>query len=85
MHPLTNKELWKLCELMESFYISREYADFSNRGGANYSENPCKALIQNKEINEHINKVVIPAICQEVYNLLDPNYVDENEDKEVTK
>ena len=70
--PLSNKEIWTLCELMKSYYIIREYADTCYRGGAHYTTNPCKEIIKNEKEYCRINKEVIPAICKEVYKILTP-------------
>ena len=67
---LTDDELWKLVELMKSFYIAREYADMLYCGGAHYTGNPAKDIIKNDDEYNRINKVVIPAIMQKVYKLL---------------
>ena len=71
--PLTKNEIWELCELMKSFYIAREYSDMLYRGGAHYTSNPAKEAIKNEEEYERINKIVIPAIMDEVYKLLSPD------------
>lgn len=71
--PLSNKELWTLCELMKSFYVAKNYAEMLHIGGAHYTSNPCKNIIKNEDELDRINKTVIPAICQSVYNLLTPN------------
>ena len=67
---LTDREIWTLLELMKSFYTAREYASMLHIGGAHYTTNPCKEIIQDFDEWDRINKVVIPAICEEVYNLL---------------
>lgn len=69
--PLTNEEIWKLCELMQSFYIAKDYAEFVYRGGAHYTENPCRETIKNPQEYDRINQVVLPEIFKEVRNLLD--------------
>lgn len=70
--PLSDKELWTLCELMKSFYIAKKYAEMLHTGGAHYTTNPCKDIIRNDEEYTRINKIVIPAIYKEVYALLSP-------------
>ena len=72
---VSDKELWKLLELMKSFYIAREYADMLHRKGAHYTTNPCKEIIQNDNEWLRINREVIPAILNEVYKLLSPEEV----------
>lgn len=69
-HPFTDKEVWQICELMRSFYIAREYSDFIYRGGAHYTTNPAKDIIQNNEEYDRINKEVIPGIMSELYKIL---------------
>lgn len=68
--PLSDKEIWTLLETMKSFYIAKEYAEMVHRGGSHISNNPVKDLIKNEEEYNRINKVVIPALMEEVYCLL---------------
>lgn len=68
--PFTDKEIWKICELMRSFYIAREYSDMIHRGGAHYTSNPVSEIIKDDAEYERINKVVIPAIMQSLYEIL---------------
>lgn len=70
--PLNDSEIWKLCELMETFYISNKYARALHCGGAHYTENPAKETIKNDTEYERINKKVIPEIMDQVYKLLSP-------------
>lgn len=69
--PFTDSEIWKLLELMKAFYTAREYSDMIYRGGANYTTNPVKEVIQNETEYDRINKEMIPAIMQEVYIILE--------------
>lgn len=69
---LSNSQIWKLLELMRSAYIAREYADMLHIGGAHYTTNPAREVIQGDLYEyERINRKVIPAIMREVYDLLD--------------
>lgn len=70
--PFTASEIWKICELMKSFYIAREYSDFINRGGAHYTSNPAAEVIRDPDEYDRINKIVIPAIIKELYSILSP-------------
>ena len=70
--PLTNKEIWTLCELVKSTYTAKEYADMLHIGGAHYTTNPCKDIIINDEEYNRINKIVIPELCKKIYELLTP-------------
>lgn len=69
---LSDKELWVFCELMKSAYILRSYSDMLYLGGAHYTENPKKDLIKNPAEYERINKIVLPAIFDEIDKLLTP-------------
>ena len=68
--PFTEKEIWKICELMKSFYIAREYADMVCRGGAHYTDNPAKEFIKSDIIYKTINELQIPAIMESLYEIL---------------
>lgn len=72
IHPFTDDEIWKICELMKSFYIAREYSDMLYRGGAHYTSNPVKAIIKSETEYKRINEEVIPAIMKELYHILTP-------------
>lgn len=69
--PFKDGEIWKICELMKSFYVAREYSDMIYRGGAYYTSNPAKETIMNKDEYTRINKVVIPTIMTELYKILE--------------
>lgn len=68
--PLSDKEIWTLCELMKSAYTLRNMADLTYRGGAHYTTNPCQGCLHDVEMNQKINDIMIPAVMAEVRNLL---------------
>ena len=76
---LSDKELWTLCELMQTFYTMREYADLLSRGGAHYTENPHKEAIKNDAEYKRINKVILPRVFDSIYDLLTPENEKEGE------
>ena len=67
---LNENEKWKLLELMKSIYIARHYSDMLCRGGAHYTTNPKREIIKNDDEYNRINKIVIPAMLESVYELL---------------
>lgn len=69
--PFDNSEIWKITELMKSFYIVRHYSDTIYRGGAHYIPNPVAKTIKNNTEYERINKTVIPAIMESLYKILE--------------
>lgn len=68
--PFTKNEIWKIMELMKSFYVARHYSDMLHTGGAHYTENPAKGKIQSKTEYDRINNKVIPSIMKELYLIL---------------
>lgn len=72
MTPLTNNEIWKLNELMKSFYIIREYMDTIYRGSTNITNNPCKEIIKNEKEWQRLKDEVLPEIFKEIYKILTP-------------
>ena len=68
--PFTDKEKWKILEIMKSLYIARKYSDFLHCGGAHCTENPVKNVIKNDEEYQRINNVVIPALLEELESIL---------------
>lgn len=69
-NPFTDKEIWTICELMQTFYIMREYSDCIYKGGANYTNNPAKDTIKNDSEYKRINEIVIPELWEKLYSLL---------------
>lgn len=69
--PLSDREVWKLCELMQSFYTARKYSDMLYSKGAHITSNPIGDTISNSTEYKRINESVIPAIMREVYNILE--------------
>lgn len=64
---------WTFAELFKSFYSLRETAEILGRGGAHLSSNPCKDVIINTDETKRINEVVLPAIFDEIYKILERN------------
>lgn len=67
---VSDKELWTLLELMRTIYTLKETAEVLGRGGSYYTANPCKEIVTNHEEVKRINEVVLPALFNEVRNLL---------------
>lgn len=65
--------LWKFAELFETFYSLKKTAEILGRGGSHLTSNPCKDIIVNKEEVNRINEIVLPAIFDEIHNILVEN------------
>lgn len=71
MCRFTDKQVWTLCELMETAYTLCETAEILGRGKSNYSENPCVKVIKNTREAKRINSKVLPAIFAEIGKIFD--------------
>lgn len=71
VNPFTDSEIWKICELMKSFYIARSYSDMLHTGGAHYTNNPSADIIKSENEYKRINEKVVPAIMEELYKILE--------------
>ena len=65
-----DKDIWTFVELIQTFYHLQESAEVFGRGGSHCIYNPCKNIIINKEIVTRINNIIIPAIFEETYKIL---------------
>lgn len=70
--PLTDKEIWKLNELMRTFYTMRKYMDLIYRGSSNITENDCYSIIKNETEWLRLKNEAMPALFKEIYNILEP-------------
>lgn len=79
---LTHEELWKFLELVELYYITEKYYEMLYIKGAHISSAPehIKNLISNQPEMERLRDKVIPGICREVHDMLDPMKINKKED-----
>ena len=71
INPFNDNEIWKILELMKSFYTIREYSDLLHIHGSHITNNPCNEIIQNDEEYNRINKTVLPSIFEQIYNIME--------------
>ncbi len=69
--PFTEHERYQIFEIMRSLYTARQYSDMIYTGGAHVTTNPAKDTIKNEAEYDRINKVVIPAMLEELYKILE--------------
>lgn len=67
---LTNDEIWKLLENMETLYSMRTYSDMLYAGSSHITNNTNNELIKNNDEYDRINKILIPKILNDTYKLL---------------
>ena len=70
---LSENEIWQLLELMQTFYTAKSWATTVYLGGSHYTTNCLSDVIKDDKEYNRINKVVIPAIINKVYDLLSPD------------
>ena len=68
-----NHDIYTLAELFKTFYTLKETAEVLGRGGSHITDNPLKHVIVNKDEVTRINQVVLPAIFEAIYDILDKN------------
>ena len=68
--PLTDDEIWKLCDYMTTFYKLKETAELFRYG---YSLTKCAKIDELKQtgIEEDINKIYLPKLFENIKNLLE--------------
>lgn len=63
---------WILSELFQEFYTLKKTAELFHSGGAGVATSPLKDILQLTDYENHINKVLIPAITAKIIELLTP-------------
>jgi len=65
-----DKNLWNFCELVKTAYTLKEAAEVLGRGGSHITSNTCSEAIKNEKEVKRINEIVLPAIFQQIENIL---------------
>ena len=80
---LTHKELYQFLELVQIYYTTEKYYEMLYVRGAHISEAPerIKLLITNQQELERLRDKVIPGICKEIHDMLDPTKDKKTEQK----
>lgn len=77
--------IWEFAELFQTFYKLKETCEVLGKGGAHLSNNPCSEIIKNTEEVKRINEIVLPAIFDAIYKILDQNANNQNLFAELVK
>ena len=81
--PFTMDEKWTLFELFQTAYQLKRSAGIYLRGGSNIAHNPLRDIIKNKDEYLRINKIVLPAIFDEIRKILEPEEAQEKKSKDL--
>lgn len=73
--PLKDDEIWKLNELMRTFYTMRAYMDLIYKGSSNITRNNCYDVIKNDGEWLRLKDEAMPALFKEIYKLLEVELV----------
>lgn len=68
--PLTDDEIWQLCDYMNTFYALKKSAEIFGRGYSHYTEKAKLDIIKNSEITNKINFEILPALFEKIEELL---------------
>ena len=68
--PLTDNELWQLCDLMQSFYTLRESAEWFKNGSSHYTS--IKGSTPRPEMQTLCNSIIENEIAPKVRELVTP-------------
>lgn len=66
---LSDNELWKLCDYMETFYCLQETAEILKRGYSHYIEKAKLNIVKDEAYAERINKVILPELFKHIEDL----------------
>jgi hypothetical protein len=70
---IRKSDIWKFAELFKTFYALKETAEVLGRGGSHLTTNPCAEIIKNPDEVTRINQVVLPAIFEAIYEIIERN------------
>ena len=70
--PLTDDEIWTLCDYMQTFYTLRKAAETFRYGGSHYTAQAASEAIKSETIENEINKKILPALFDKIIKLLTP-------------
>ena len=68
--PLSDNEIWELCDYMRTFYSLREVAELFNHGYSHYTEKAKIDDLKNQEQEDLINKKWLPEVFERIKNIL---------------
>ena len=74
--PLNNSEIWKLNELMETFYTLKKYHAMLHTGGSHVTTNSISKFLKNDAEYERLKNIVFPALFEKIYTILSPEEED---------
>jgi hypothetical protein len=68
--PLSDDEIWQLCDYMKTFYTLRESAEVFGRGYSHYTEMAKLETLKNDDMLKMINEIMLPVLFEKIENTL---------------
>lgn len=68
--PLSDNEIWELCDYMKTFYSLKEVAELFKRGYSYYTERAKIDDLKNQEQEDIVNKQWLPEVFKRIKKLL---------------
>jgi hypothetical protein len=69
--PLSDDEIWELCDYMRTYYTLREVAELFKHGYSYYTERAKIDQLQNEEQYDLVNKVWLPEVFKRIQNIFE--------------
>ena len=69
--PLSDNEIWELCDYMRTYYTLREVAELFKHGYSYYTERAKIDQLQNEEQYDLVNKVWLPEVFKRIQNIFE--------------
>ena len=63
---ISDEDLWKLCDLMDSFYTLKSAAEVMMKGGSNYTSKAYLRAVEDKDEVKKINEQMLPAVFEAI-------------------
>ena len=70
--PLTDDEMWILCDYMMTFYTLKKTAEVFHSGYSNQTSKAFIETLKSKEQSDKINHEILPDLFQRIADLLSP-------------
>jgi hypothetical protein len=73
---LSDKDIWKLCDFMKSFYTLRDAAEVVGRGYSHFTERAKLETLKDLDMVKMINEVMLPVLFSKIDEMFQGNQND---------
>jgi hypothetical protein len=68
--PLSDDDIWLLCDYMKTFYTLRKSAEIFGRGYSHFTEAAKLETLKNDDMLKMINEIMLPVLFEKIENTL---------------